>query len=81
MQNHLIIGLGGTGGKVIRSFKETIYQMYLISSLNQIFYQLAQYYYLNYRMVISEFMEIGKKTSIGGYFMSRRVHDVCASES
>ena len=26
MENHLIIGLGGTGGKVIRSLRKTIYQ-------------------------------------------------------
>ena len=26
MKNHLIIGLGGTGGKIIRSFRKTIYQ-------------------------------------------------------
>jgi hypothetical protein len=28
MQNHMIIGLGGTGGKIIRSFRKTIYQNY-----------------------------------------------------
>lgn len=27
-QNHLIIGLGGTGGKIIRAFKKTLYQEY-----------------------------------------------------
>ncbi len=26
MKNHLIIGLGGTGGKIIRSFRKMIYQ-------------------------------------------------------
>ncbi len=26
MKNHLIIGLGGTGGKIIRSFRKTVYQ-------------------------------------------------------
>ena len=25
-KNHLIIGLGGTGGKIIRAFRNTIYQ-------------------------------------------------------
>jgi len=29
-QNHLIIGLGGTGGKIIRSFRKTIYQEFRI---------------------------------------------------
>jgi hypothetical protein len=24
--NHLIVGLGGTGGKIIRSFRKTVYQ-------------------------------------------------------
>ncbi len=28
MKNHLIIGLGGTGGKIIRSFRKEIYQEY-----------------------------------------------------
>jgi len=28
MDNHLIIGLGGTGGKIIRSLRKTIYQEY-----------------------------------------------------
>jgi len=26
MANHMIVGLGGTGGKVIRSFRKLIYQ-------------------------------------------------------
>jgi molybdopterin biosynthesis enzyme MoaB len=26
MSNHLIIGLGGTGGKIIRAFRKTIFQ-------------------------------------------------------
>jgi hypothetical protein len=28
MSNHLIIGLGGTGGNIIRSFRKTVYQAY-----------------------------------------------------
>jgi len=28
MSNHLIIGLGGTGGKIIREFRKTVYQQY-----------------------------------------------------
>jgi len=26
MSNHLIIGLGGTGGKIIRAFRKTLFQ-------------------------------------------------------
>ena len=26
MENHLVIGLGGTGGKIIRALRKTIYQ-------------------------------------------------------
>ncbi|MHB8123090.1 MAG: tubulin-like doman-containing protein [Desulfuromonadaceae bacterium] len=29
-QNHLIIGLGGTGGKIIRSFRKTLYQEFRV---------------------------------------------------
>src|SRR5204863_9612756 len=28
LTNHLIIGLGGTGGKILRSFRKTVYQQF-----------------------------------------------------
>ncbi len=30
--NHIIIGLGGTGGKVLRAFRKTIFQNYRVQS-------------------------------------------------
>ena len=44
MENHLIIGLGGTGGKIIRSLRKTIYQEFRNQSPEQV---NIQYLYMD----------------------------------